>query len=501
MYIKSNLILDFDISNPNTFNTEDLSVESTSKWHGTIINNVSLPDYGLTQYDIGKSTSLIETKNFSINDDKYFKLERIGKPDENGNINYSEHSLIVLSGSTIGNYMYSTGGYLNNPFKYHNYNIDYLPRQYKNGFTIETTLFIDQNTFINIDNNSNIFLFMGMRAEDKFASTSKGNLNYFTVEGSTLEDSFYDYDLSSLKENTQNIDNMIVYLKTDNIYIKNNGQNEFIIEELFSEDFTLILNQNKLTKNIDYSFDLREKKITFIGNITIKTTDVLTVNYYKQLDETELVNIDLNQINNKNINQHIGINNNLIAFKFNKNKQIGYRKINTDFIIEEKYSDSEVNYSGWNHIIITFNPYDKDIQDNIHDECNIIPREGKLKIFVNGKLFLNIPNFLEPSFNALPTHKSKQIGLPYNISWGGGSFGLKNSFNFNQNNLDFPYEKNEDNNELTIENNFDGYFKGGFQKLRIYDKSLNLNEIKNNYIVESNYYNIPFNKGGRIIQK
>lgn len=500
MYIKKNLVIDFDISNDNTFNTSDLSVISTSKWEKGKISDSLLHDYGITQYDIGKSSSLLDTKTFSINDDKYLKLDKINILNQDGDNISDPNDLVVLSGAT-GNYLYSNGGYLNNPFKYHMYDIDYLPRQYKNGFTIETTLFIDQNTFNNTDNNSNIFLFMGMRAEDKFASTSKGNLNYFTVEGSTLQDSYYDYDLSNLKENTQNIDNMIVYLKTDNIYIKNNGQNEFFIHELFSEDFTIILNQNKLIKNIDYSFDLREKKLTLIGNIQIKTTDYLTVNYYKQLNETELVNINLNEIDNKNINQNIGLNNNVIAFKFNKFKKIGYRKIDNNLNIEEKYSDSEVNYLGWNHIIITFDPYNKDIDDNINDECNIIPRKGKLKIFVNGKVFLNIPDFLEPSFNALPIHRSKQIGLPYNISWGGGSFGLKCSFNFNENNLDFPYEKNEDNNELIIENNFDGYFKGGFQKLRIYDKSLNLNEIKNNYDVESNYYNIQFNKGGRIIQK
>jgi hypothetical protein len=500
MYIKNNLVLDFDISNSNTFNINELSIESTTKWNNTKIDDISLSDYGLTQYDIGRTSSLLESKEFTINNDKYLKLERIGKPDENGNIDYSEHDILVLSGNTIGNYLYSTGGYLNNPFKYHNYNIEYLPRQYKNGFSLETTIFIDQNTFLNTDNNSNIFLFMGMRAEDKFADSSKGNLEYFTVEGATLEDSFYNYDISKLPENTQNIDNVITYLKTDTIYIKNNGQNEFILNEISSEEFTLILNQNKLEKNIDYSFDLREKKLLLIGNISLKTTDIFKVNYYTQLDDTELVNINLNNIDNKNTEQNIGINNNVIAFKFNKNKQIGYRKINENYKIEEKYSDMEVNYMGWNHIVITFNPYNKNV-DSIDDDCNIIARTGTLKIYVNGILFLNIEDFIEPTFNALPTHESKQIGIPYNISWGGGTFGLKYSYNFNENNFNIPYVKNINNDNLIIERNFDGHFKGGFQKLRIYDKSLNLNEIKHNYMVESDYYDIILNRGGRIINK
>jgi len=499
MYTKNNLIADFDISNPNTFNKLNLSVESSTKWNKIEINNTVISDYGLTQYDIGKAESLLNTKLFTINDNKYLELERIGKPDENGNIDYTEHDILVLSGDTIGNYLYSTGGYLNNPFKYHKYDINYLPRQYKDGFTFETTIFIDENTFINTNNNSNIFLFIGIRAEDKFAENYKGNLQYFTVEGSTLNNSYENYDISLLKENTQNIDNVLTYLKTDTIYIKNNEQNKFILNKIYSEEFTIILNQNKLEKNIDYSFDLRDK-LLILNNIRINVTDTLTVNYYKNINDTELVNINLNEIDNKTTEQNVGIDNNVIAFKFNKNKKIGYRKINNNYKIEEKYSDQEVNYNGWLHVVITFDPYNKVIEENIDDECNIIPRPGTLKIYVNNILFYKEEDFIEPAFNPLPIHQSKQVGLPYNISWGGGTFGLKYSYNFNEENIEIPYDKNINNNNLVIQNNFDGHFKGGFQKLRIYDKSLNLNEIKQNYMVESRYYNIPYNKGGRIIE-
>lgn len=502
MYTKANLIADFNISNGfETFDNNFITT-SASKWKNTLVNDNVLSNYGLTQYDNGKANSLLDLKNITLLNNSNLKLDRIGKNDDSGNLDYTEHEIhLISSGSTVGNYLYSEGGYLNGVFKYHQYDIQYLPRQYPNGFTFETTLYIDNNTFTNTNNNSNIFLYLGIRAEDKFADSYNENKGYFTSEGSVLDTSYYSYDVSRLPENTQNIDFIKTYLKTEDIYIKNNGQIDFIIDNLKSEEFKLLLNNIILIKNTDYIFDLRTKKITLLNIENINIEDNLVINYYTQIDEVELVNTKLIDINNKVIDQTVGLNNNVIAFKFDSNKKIGYRKIDDNLNIIENYSIKEVNEVGWNHIVITFNPYTKEDYTNISDECNLIARTGNLKIYVNGVLYLNEDNFIEPTFNPLPIHRSKQIGVPYNISWGGGSFGLKYSYNFNENDQNFPYEQNLNNSNLLIEKYFDGYFKGGFQKLRIYDKPLNLNEIKNNYNYESNYYNIKYNKGGRIIFK
>lgn len=499
MYIKNNLLLDFDVSNTNYFNDVTLELTSKSKWKNTKINNINLYDYGITQYDVGKTNSLLNNKILNIDDNKYLKLERIGKFDSNGIIDYSEYDLITLTGST-GNFLYSEGGYLNNVFKYHNYDIDYLPRVYGNGFTFETTLYIGNQTFEDINNNSNIFLYLGIRSEDKFASTYTGNTQYFTSESSNLYNSYYEYDISNIKENTQYIDKIYTYLETKFLYIKNGEQNIFYIDDNIDNNFTLILNNNILEKDIDYIFDERHKKIE-LNNINVSVEDILVINYYKKFDQTELVNINISEIENKINYQNFGLNNNVIAFKFNKDRKIGYRKIDQNNLIEEKYSDRSFNNLGWVHVLISFDPYNKISDFEIHDECYIIPRKGVLKFYINGNLFYKLDNFLEPSLNPLPINRTKQIGVPYNISWGGGSFGLKNSYNFNGNNFDYPYEKNSENDNLLIENNFDGYFKGGFQKLRIYDKALNLNEIRHNFNIESNLYNINSNKGGRIIYK
>ena len=62
---------------------------------------------------------------------------------------------------------------------------------------------------------------------------------------------------------------------------------------------------------------------------------------------------------------------------------------------------------------------------------------------------------------------------------------------------------NKDNSKenLTIEKYFDESFIGGIQKLRIYNRVLNNNEILNNVMndFENEFYNVKILKGGRLI--
>jgi hypothetical protein len=494
-YIKDNLIIEFDT---NDININDLSLTSRRKWDSTKILLDDLKDYGLNQYDVGLSDDL---KNNKIINNEYLNLERIGEVLQNNEIDYSNFELNVQNFPSIGKVLVSNGGYLLNPFKYHGYDIEYFPRQFNNGFTFETTLFVDENTFNGINNNSNIFLYLGARAEDKFANSYSGNTSYVTNEGATLDNSYRIYDLSNLKENTQNITTVTTVLTTLKLYIKSNNQTEFIVNDLISDDIKLVYNNTILIKDVNYSVDIRDKKIT-LNNINVISNDNLYLNYYKLLDDVNLVNIDLSKIDNYTTDLEYGVENNVIAFKFDKIGRIGYRKINQDRKIEQEYSEEQAVYNGWNHIVITFKP--NELYSNnteIDDECILDnPRNGVLSIFVNGKLYYTKNNFIEPLFNQYPIDKSKQIGVPYNISWGGGSVGLKNSYNFNGVDENIPYDINENNQNLLIQKNFDGHFKGGFNKLRIYNKFFTTSDVKINYKFESEYYGIIYNRGGRIIQ-
>jgi len=494
-YIKNNLIVDFDI---NDIDENTFSVKSKHKWSGTKFNSIEINDYGLNQYDVGLSTDL---KNSKTLNSEYFTLDRIGEPNQNGTISYSNYPLTIVDSPTIGKYLKSTGGYLINPFKLHEYGIEYIPRKFNNGFTFELTLYVDDTTFTGTTSNSNFFLSLGTRAEDKFSNTYSGNTSYITSEGATLDNSYKVYDILNLKENTQYLENITTFFETENLYIKNVDQKDFIFEDINDDTFKLVYNNTLLILDTDYTVDLRTKTITLL-NIDIKTTDTLTINYYKQIDDTNLVNINLSEIDNSAGNQEYGIENNIIGFRFDKFGKIGYKKVDQNGNIEEYYSDNQAVYENWNHIVITFQPNQTYSENNteIDDECPLTnPREGTLKIFVNGLLYMKKDDFIEPQFNPYPIDRSKQVGVPYNISWGGGFPGLKHSYNFNGTDDQVPFELNPNNENLIIQNNFDGYFKGGIQKLRIYDNNFTFSNVKYNYDFESDYYNIEYNKGGRLI--
>ena len=122
------------------------------------------------------------------------------------------------------------------------------------------------------------------------------------------------------------------------------------------------------------------------------------------------------------------IKNNVISFELTENKNIKYKYVNGDGILIQNTSENTVNTTGFTLITITFTP-DYDILDAVNLKCEP-QRNGTLRIFINGNLFWIIKNFPEFYFKPILNSREKQIGVPYSISWGGGSFGLKHSWHY-----------------------------------------------------------------------
>jgi hypothetical protein len=141
------------------------------------------------------------------------------------------------------------------------------------------------------------------------------------------------------------------------------------------------------------------------------------------------------------------IKNNIIAFELTPDKRLGYKYINDDGIIISNTSPSTIDSkSGRTIIDIVFVP------DNIisSDELECAERRlGKLIFYVNGRRFWIIKEFSEFYFKGFINEKEKQIGVPYSISWGGGSFGLGESWHYDYqtymiyNNQDSTYVNNK----------------------------------------------------------
>ena len=134
-------------------------------------------------------------------------------------------------------------------------------------------------------------------------------------------------------------------------------------------------------------------------------------------------------------------------------------------------------------------------------------RRGSLKLYVNGYLFMIIEDFEEIIPHELNTEKEKQIGVPYTISWGGGTQGLRESLiPTSCTNINGPYIQDPEcmPNEMIsgttyepilvtnieMEPNFGGTFMGGISKMRFYTEPLNSPQVQHNFRVERDTYNL-----------
>jgi len=131
-------------------------------------------------------------------------------------------------------------------------------------------------------------------------------------------------------------------------------------------------------------------------------------------------------------------------------------------------------------------------------------RLGALKLYVNGELFYVINGFEEVIPRGLNTEKEKQLGVPFNISWGGGTQGLRESLTFSGVNSSIYIQDPElfPNSTLSastlsgittnilIEENFGGSFDGAISQFRMYSEPLNYPEIIHNFEILKNKFNL-----------
>lgn len=140
--------------------------------------------------------------------------------------------------------------------------------------------------------------------------------------------------------------------------------------------------------------------------------------------------------------------NNIISFELSQDKKIIFKKINGEGIVDEKISPNSITTTGWTIITHTFTP-NQIITDP--EELKCLPRrKGTLKFYVNGRLFWTLNDIDEYYFVDIKNNNEKVIGVPYNISWGGGSFGLKHSWHYDLE----TYNLYSGESQQYIDNNF-----------------------------------------------
>tara|TARA_R110000765_G_scaffold78397_2_gene154050 strand:- start:662 stop:3319 length:2658 start_codon:yes stop_codon:yes gene_type:complete len=127
-------------------------------------------------------------------------------------------------------------------------------------------------------------------------------------------------------------------------------------------------------------------------------------------------------------------------------------------------------------------------------------RLGTLTFYVNGRRVHKVENYEEIIPRQLNTNKQTQVGVAYNMSWGGGTFGLRESLL--QQNLPLSADQCTITSTTTttkldlttdrrlLSDNFGGSFVGGISQMMYYEVPLTPDEIYHNFLINKNRYSL-----------
>lgn len=487
--VTDNLVLWLDVNNSNT-TTNGNSLTSLKQWKNLTIqpqSGITLCDFGLTGVDNGRYNQLSGlTVNITSADTKIILYPVTGYTTTSattigtkGKYDYPiafVEDVTTKDICTVGNTLCLNGGFYQGYFKldFEDPNpkkitgtttndcgtttktdlvnvdrdatkYDLMPTNFDGGWTMETWLKWDNSSCSGLTGNvlnntftanTGFFFYIGTRAENKFWDAFSGETNLYTCDG-------------------------VVPLSPEG-----------------SQPVITTAGQDWLSKS---SFGRSCKQVCETPAETITATT-----YCDQLSE------------------------NALGFRITPDGRIGYRKmtvsgfeyfcddngnkvkdncVNSKFKItgttmEEGYSEPIIlTGDNWTHIVVTYS------QNTIKHG---LPA-GTLRFWVNGRVVYRVDDFIGLQLRALDEWSSKQLGVPYNISWGGGTQGLLESQTFGG-----PDTKDQG---LDLATNFAGTFDGELSQLRFYDKALNLMEIRNNLYIDCSRYCVEETYGGSLIKQ
>lgn len=186
----------------------------------------------------------------------------------------------------------------------------------------------------------------------------------------------------------------------------------------------------------------------------------------------------------------VDVEDNAMAFIIKDDGSIGYRLLTVSPCsgdtklsgcqIEESFSASGmVQDDEWTNISVRF------VSNQTLDECELEtkgPREGKLMFYVNCRLKHSAPfdELIARRLGIDCEHWKKQVGVPYNISLGGGSQGLLETMTFDG--------QDPSDLGLCIQENFAGTFIGSISQFRFHICDLNWCDLKANCAEECERY-------------
>lgn len=500
---------------------DEIYSKNNVTWSDAISEDITLNSIGLTGVDSGLfvyEKDKITNKEFLdiflnshyniFAEDKRLKLKKI-----NGNnqlYNY-DNDIVILDSENI-QVSRLNGGFYQGFFKLDGYNYQTMPTSMgQNGWTFSFDLkkenFENKNLTLNKihPQNKGIFFFIGTRAENKWYK------HYNNIDNEIIKKTNFNYneDYSNDYNKKENANDMLSYqTKDDTInegeyfednYVKNNEYFdaesdccEYYTNNEYIETDEVIPNEKNLkteegydmyqpniieykTDNKFITFNRTKNGFTTKDNINNSEVILYDIKVPNMENYFLLFNRTCDGFTTKNINELVDVKNkeykilndiyrNALAFQITDEGKIGYKYLVKDcdkeneYKIESEFSNVNIiEIDKWYNIKVIIRPI-----KNKSNRCqNSNNAEMRFYFYVNNKLVLVSKILPILKLNRLNDICSKQEGVPYNISIGGGTQGLCDVINVNY--METPTDI------LPIEKEFAGSFIGYLKNFKFYD--------------------------------
>jgi hypothetical protein len=522
------LVVHYDFNDSNIYSTGSTSantIYSLATWSGATNTGYTLDTIGLTGIDNGLIT-FDKQQNDYTNDALFSALTDSTLVIPAGENRFFMHQVSGMTNDfvypmeqgfdpTVGTYMNFCGGFYQGFYKIDGTDYEVLPNRVSKEWTAEFWLNKSDEVCSGITGttlndvypeNKGIFFYLGTRAENKFWNQFEG-LNTGVTSGCTSGSTEWctpvkEFDVSVIDDAsgvsvplnppqiviTEITNQFLIYGRArSGTTFCNNGPLDGLGNRTacnFTGDSIFITSTKQMQTDDRNPFLIfsrtKGKSCGPCGtNISGSTLDVgITACNYSG-DSVDITELDW----------AADVVDNAIGFMIKDDGSIGYRLLTftgtcsgdtyiSGCSIEESFSPSgTVKENEWTHISIRF------IADTTYDECELEykdPRKGKLMFYVDCRLKHVVDDFDEFVARRLDEHWKKQVGVPFNISLGGGSQGLIDSMTFDG--------QDPSDQELCIEENFAGSFIGAISQFRFNICGLNWCELKANCAEECERY-------------
>lgn len=456
-------------------------INNRRQWKDNKLEYINSPHFGLTALDNGREpvtgsidNSLRNTPLNLFEDDNTLELHRV-----NGVRRQLSYNVNV-----VDDVFKFRGGFYQGFYKVEGYDYQVLPNRYDRGWTIHTRLEHRDSEFPNTLNTyttndvGGFFFYMGTRAENKFWNTFEPEMHYKDVLVPEIEGAHI--PLNPPRVLVKREDNQfLIYGQSGGSSICNTkGDPKTGFGTKTASNFgrqplyyltRVRIDDDEINPFLKYGQSNGRSicgdgtNVDYVSPETGKIYDYGTASAaddVSKLDQSTELDVNKDLIDNA------------IGFRIKDDGSIGYRRIikvdcddTKEFEVKEEYS--EPGTIPPNKMVNITLKWLADLSLVCQEDK---PRNGTLYIYINDHLKVTFSNFNEIINKGLDEYRDKQLGVPFNISIGGGTQGLLESVTF-----DGPDPSDED---LLIETNFAGCFIGDMQHFKMYAEPLSWCEIK-----------------------